>query len=117
EPVAGEQLLGDAGAAEEVAPLEYGHPEPGAGKVAGGHQAVVAAADYHRVIAFRHGRILSPVIAAHPFSWPPPENGTLKRQTAPRRRAWRAATPFTGTRRRLLPEVGTSPRSSLVRHR
>ena len=42
---AGGDLLGDAGAADEVAPLEHAHFQPGARQEARGHQAVVPAAD------------------------------------------------------------------------
>src|SRR6185295_7298212 len=46
---AGGDLFGDAGAADQAAPLEDDDPEPGARQEAGGHQAVVPAADDHDV--------------------------------------------------------------------
>ena len=42
---AGDQLVGDGGPAEAVAPLQEQRAQPGAGQVRGGRQAVVAAAD------------------------------------------------------------------------
>ena len=47
--VAGEGLLGDAGAADDIPPLEHQHALPGARQVAGGHQSVVPGADHDRV--------------------------------------------------------------------
>ena len=44
------QLLGDRGAADEVALLEHQRAQPGLGEVAGVDQSVVAAADHDRVV-------------------------------------------------------------------
>ena len=50
-----EQLLGDAGSADEAAPFQHQHVSAGAGQVEGGHQAVVPAAHHdHRT---RHCRL------------------------------------------------------------
>jgi hypothetical protein len=48
---AGERLLGHVRAADDVAPLEHQHTQPGARPIAHGHQPVVPAADYDRVVA------------------------------------------------------------------
>jgi hypothetical protein len=48
-PPAGRDLLGHAGAAEQVAALEHADPQAGAGQIRGGGEAVVAAADDDRV--------------------------------------------------------------------
>ena len=50
---AGPQLLGHAGAADEVAALEHLHVEARARQVGGGDQAVVAGADDDRVAHHR----------------------------------------------------------------
>ena len=50
---AGPELLGDAGAAEDVAPLEAHHLQPGAGEVGGRGEPVVTAADDDRVVGAR----------------------------------------------------------------
>src|SRR4029453_10963933 len=47
--ILGERPLERARAAEPLAPLEHEHPLAGAGKVRGGGEAVVAAADDHNV--------------------------------------------------------------------
>ena len=47
---AGERLLGDAGAADDVAPLEDEHAQPGAREVARGHQPVVPGTDHDGVV-------------------------------------------------------------------
>jgi hypothetical protein len=47
--VSGEQLLRDAGAADELARLEHGDPVPGLGKEPRGHEAVVPRADDHHI--------------------------------------------------------------------
>ena len=46
----GERLLGDAGAAHDVPPLEDEHAKPSAREVARGHQPVVPGADHDGVI-------------------------------------------------------------------
>ena len=51
EPEAREQLLGDRGAAEDVALLEDERLHPGPGQIGGADEPVVAAADDHRVVA------------------------------------------------------------------
>ena len=48
---AGKRLLGDAGAPDDVAPLEDQHAEPGPRQVAGGDQPVVPGSDDDRVVA------------------------------------------------------------------
>jgi hypothetical protein len=48
--VAGPQLLGDAGAAEELATLQDQNLDAGSGQVGGGHQTVVTTADNDEVI-------------------------------------------------------------------
>ncbi len=53
---AGEGFLGDAGAADDVAAFQHEHFPLGPGQIAGGHQAVVAAADDDRVVRSRHVR-------------------------------------------------------------
>ena len=57
EAEAGEDLLGDRGATEDVAPLEDEGPQAGPGEVRGADQAVVATADDDGVVALRHGRV------------------------------------------------------------
>jgi len=47
---AGERLLGDAGAADDVAPLKDKHAQPGAREVARGHQPVVPGTDHDGVV-------------------------------------------------------------------
>ena len=54
EPEARDDLLRDRGAAEHVPALQDDGLEAGAGEVRGGDEAVVAAADDHRVVALRH---------------------------------------------------------------
>ena len=54
EPEAREDLLGDRGAAEDVALLEDERAQAGPGEVGGADEAVVAAADDHRVVALGH---------------------------------------------------------------
>ena len=51
---AGDQLLGDAGAAHEVARLEHQHRLACAGQVVGGDEAVVAGADDDGVVVSGH---------------------------------------------------------------
>ena len=58
EPEAGDDLLGDRGAAQHVSALEHDHPHAGARQVGGGHQAVVATADHDRVVVLGHGRAM-----------------------------------------------------------
>jgi hypothetical protein len=55
EPEPGHDLLGDGGAAEDVAPLQHDDAQPGPGQVRGADEAVVAASDDDRVVALRHG--------------------------------------------------------------
>jgi hypothetical protein len=55
EPEAGAQLLGDRGAADQVALFEDEGPEPALGQVGAVDQAVVAAADDDRVVSVGHG--------------------------------------------------------------
>ena len=66
--VAGPDLLGDAGAAEDFAPLEHEHLHAGPGQVGGGHQTVVAAADDDEIVGLGHR---SGTILAHPPAEPP----------------------------------------------
>ena len=47
---AGQDLLGDARAADDVAPLEHEHAQPGAGEVARGHEPVVPGTDHDGVV-------------------------------------------------------------------
>ncbi len=54
---AGPQLLGDAGAAQHFAALEYQHFDPGPGEVRGGDQTVVATADNDEVVGRGHARL------------------------------------------------------------
>ena len=56
--VARRELLGDAGAADDLAPLHDEHPLPGSRQVERGDQAVVPGADHHGVVRLRlaHGR-------------------------------------------------------------
>jgi hypothetical protein len=54
-----EGLLGDRGAADGVPALQHQHAAAGAGKVTGGDEAVVAAADDDHVVRVRHRLILT----------------------------------------------------------
>jgi hypothetical protein len=63
DAVAGPQLLGDAGAAEDVAALEDAHAHAGAREVRARGQPVVAAADDDRVEA-RHDATSVPASAS-----------------------------------------------------
>src|SRR4029079_11971772 len=50
----GREFLSHAGTADDVAPLEYLHLEPGHAEVGGAHEAVVTAADDDHVILGHH---------------------------------------------------------------
>jgi hypothetical protein len=54
EPEAGEDLLGDGRAAEDVAPLEDDGSKAGTREVGRGGEAVVAPADHDRVVPLPH---------------------------------------------------------------
>ena len=58
EPEAREELLGDRGAAEDVALLEDERLQPGPGQVGGADEPVVAAADDDRVVALGQAEFL-----------------------------------------------------------
>jgi hypothetical protein len=55
---AGIDLLGDAGAADEIALFQHQHLLAGFRQVSGGHQAVVPAADNNGVVLSGHRQFL-----------------------------------------------------------
>src|SRR5690606_3849804 len=74
-------------AADDAAPFEHAHLQPGAGEVGGADQAVVAAADDQYVaIPCRHVSVPCPVAASFPRgprATPPPAAGPSTRRPPP----------------------------------
>jgi hypothetical protein len=52
--VAGPHFLGDAGATQHLAALQYQHLEALSGQIGGGHEAVVASTDDYEIVLDGH---------------------------------------------------------------
>src|SRR5262249_21777908 len=95
---AGKSFLGDAAAADERPPLQHEHLPPGASKIAGGHQPIVAGTDDDGVVTHAN---------RNPSGYLAPASERREQSPLPHRREGNGYYRFTP-----LPGVTTPPRPS-----